>query len=422
MEIFIWVFLLIVLTFCSGYFSASETALFSLSSMKIKAYKNDPNPRKRLIAQLVLQPKDLLVTVFMLNTLVNILLQNVASDMFGASAGWDLKIGVPLVLTLVLGEIIPKYIGLQRNVSLAYHVSPVINFLQNVLKPIRKLIVAITSPISRIMFFYLKKEDDISREELDHVLSASEKHGMLHYEEADLIRGYLDLQDSTVKEIMRPREDVLYYDINEPLSKLTYLFVDQQCSRLPVCDHDLDSVIGIITARQFFIHKPDMLSPNNLKNQLAKPYFVPETTPARTLLRRLNESREEIAMVVDEYGSISGLITWEDLIEVVIGNISDLRDQKSLYTRAGQNEIIASGKLELDEFNDIFDANLESQNNMVTIGGWLTEQLGDIPKNGTKYQTNHFLFHVLAADPNRIRRLYIRKLDKKNNRKQKSKS
>ncbi len=120
-----------------------------------------------------------------------------------------------------------------------------------------------------------------------------------------------------------------------------------------------------------------------------------------------------MAMVVDEYGSISGLITWEDLAEVVIGSIADLRDQKSLYTKAGENEIIASGKLELDAFNEVFHSNLESQNNLMTIGGWLTEQLGDIPKNGTKYETEHFLFQVLSAEPNRIRRLYIRKLNKK---------
>ncbi len=289
MEIIVSIVLLIVLTFCSGYFSASETALFSLSSMKIKAYEHDHNPKKRLIAQLVLQPKDLLVTVFMLNTLVNILLQNVASDMFGAAGGWDLKIGLPLVLTLVFGEIIPKYIGLQNNVSLAYKVSPTIYFLQNILKPVRKVLIAITSPISRVMFFYLRKEKQINKDELEHVLMASEKHGMLPPEEAELVRGYLELQDSLVKELMRPREDVLYYDINDPLTKLTYLFVDQQCSRIPVCNNDLDSVIGIITARQFFLHKPELNAPIDLHSILTKPFFIPETTQARALLRRLNE-------------------------------------------------------------------------------------------------------------------------------------
>jgi putative hemolysin len=413
MEIGILIFALIFLTFCSGYFSASEIALFSLSSTKIKAYQSDPDPRKQLITKLVLTPHDLLVTVFMLNTLVNILIQNTASDMFGKSAGWGLKVGFPLVITLVFGEIIPKYIGLQNNISLSYYVAPSINMLQYLLKPIRKLIIDITAPISRVLFFYLRKEQDISKEELRHMLKTSQEHGVLQSDETELVWGYLNLQDAFVKELMRPREDVLYYDIAEPLTKLNYLFVDQQCSRLPVCDKSLDNVLGIITARNFFMHRHALFTGNQLIPFLSKPFYVPETTPARKLLNRFDEQKQVFAIVVNEYGTISGLITREDLVEVVIGEISDLRDVKSLYTKAGDNEIIASGRLELAEFNEIFNVNLVSENNLLTIGGWLIEHIGDIPKSGTKYETHQLLFQVLAADPNRIRRLYIRKLSDK---------
>ena len=153
MDIAVLIIVFLFLLFCSGYFSASETALFSLPSTKIKAYQTNPNPTKRLIAKLVMQPRDLLVTVFMLNTLVNILLQNVASHMFGKGGGWELKIGVPLIITLIFGEIIPKYIGIINNIGLAFHIAPSINFLQNILRPIRKLIIEVTAPISRILFF-----------------------------------------------------------------------------------------------------------------------------------------------------------------------------------------------------------------------------------------------------------------------------
>ena len=115
--------------------------------------------------------------------------------------------------------------------------------------------------------------------------------------------------------------------------------------------------------------------------------------------------------MVDEYGSISGLITQEDLIEKVVGEIADFRDAKSLYTRSGENVIIASGKLELSQFAEIFGIELFSKENVVTLGGWLIEQLGTIPQTGTKYATDQFLFYVLAADPNRIRRIYVRKLE-----------
>ncbi len=410
MEIGFITLFLIFLIFCSGFFSASETALFSLPSTKIKAYQSNPNPRKRLIAQLVLEPRALLVTVFMLNTLVNILIQNTTSHIFGETASWLWKVGVPFALMLFLGEIIPKYIGLQNNVRIANIVAPFINTMQKILSPLRKLIIDVTVPVSRALFFFLHKEESISKEELKHVLKTSQEVGVLNHDEAELVWGYLNLQDATVKEMMRPREDILFYDINDSLSKLTYLFVDQKCSRLPVCDKSIDTVLGIMTARQFFLHRKTIQTPSQLIKHLIKPLYVPEATPARTLVRRFDEHKQVLALVVDEYGSISGLITREDIVEEVIGDIDDLRDTKRLYTRAGLNEIIASGRLELDEFNEIFGVNLTSENNMLTIGGWLTEQLEDIPKSGTKFEIQDFLFQVLAADPNKIRRLYIRKL------------
>lgn len=403
---------LIILTFASAFFSGSEVAFFSLSSMRVKAYKHDKDPRKRLISELIYQPRDLLVTVFMLNTLVNILLQNTASKMFGAQAGWDLKVGVPLFLTLFLGEIIPKNICMQNNVAISYYVVPYIDFCHRWLASIRKFTIAVTHPISRVMFFYLKKEESISEEELEHVLRTSEKHGVLHPDEATLVWGYLKLHNSTVKEIMVPNEDILYYKVGEPLSKLTHLFVEQECSRLPVCKENLDNVLGVITAKQFFLHKHKIKSGEEIERLLFKPYYVPETTNIYSLMQQFNESNQVIALAVNEYGSVTGLVSKEDIAEQVIGEITDRRDQKPLFSIAGEDEIIASGKFELAEFNKYFTVDLKSPSNMVTIGGWLIERTGNIPKGGSTFEEDGFLFQVLASDLKRIRRLYIRKLTK----------
>lgn len=405
--------LLIFLVFCSAYFSASETALFSLPVTRIKAYGNDGNPNRRLIARLLQHPKDLLVTVFMLNTLVNILLQNVASAMFGHLAGWTLKIGVPLVITLIFGEIIPKSIGMQHNIAISDIVAPMINRLQNFLTPIRRLIISVTYPLSRIIFFFLRKEETITRDELRHVLKTSEELEVLNKDEAELVCGYLDLQEALVKELMRPRQEVLFYEINEPLTKLTHLFVDQQCSRIPVCDGSLENIIGIMSARDFFLYRKELTTKENLIVNLVKPFFVPGNMLARVLLRRFDEKKCVLAIAVDEYGSIAGLITREDILEVIIGQIKDFRDEKSLFSKQNDNEIIASGKLELDEFNAFFSSDLESENNRVTLGGWIIDQLGEIPKSGTKFENSGFLFHILTATPNRIRRIYVRRLNPK---------
>jgi putative hemolysin len=403
------ILLMFILTLWSAFFSASEISLFSLSSAKVRSYRTHGDSRKQLIAHLLAHPRDLLVTVYVFNTLVNILIQNVASSLFGEYSSWALKVGVPLVVTLVFGEILPKNLALQNNAAVAYRVAPMINSLQEWTKPILKGITRITSFLSRIMFFFLRKEETISKEELQHVLRSSQQHGLLHADEAQLVRGYFNLRDSLVKELMRPREDVISYDVNEPLSKLTHRFVDLECSRIPVCKGNLDNLLGIITASQFFVHQHEFKSPADLQKYLYKPFFIPETARAPVALKQLDERNHEVAMVVDEYGAIQGLISYEDLVEVVIGEIEDRRDENARFTASGDNVVIASGKLELAEFEEIFGVKLNSPNNMVTLGGWLTEHLGDIPKSGANFQIGQFFFHILAADPNRIRRVYIRK-------------
>jgi magnesium and cobalt exporter, CNNM family len=402
--------LLILATIYGGLISAWETALFSLSSMQIKTYNRDPDPRKQLIARLISKPRELIVTLLILNTLANLIVQNAAANIFGEYSGWGLKVGVPIVVTLLFSEIIPKALGFANNTRISYQGASHISKIQRWIGPISKFLTRITNYVSRAMFFFLKREQEISKEELHHVLKTSQEHGILATEEAELIDGYLTLQETTVKELMRPREDILYYNLNDPLSKLTHLFVEEACTRIPVCEGEFEKILGVITAPTFFVHRSDIHSPQDLLSFLDKPFFVPETTPARVLLKQFSIRHENFALVVDEYGSLPGLITREDLFETVVGEIADRRDQKNLYTRSGKNVIIASGKLELAEFENIFGVSLKSPNNMLTIGGWLTERLGDIPKSGTQYTSEGFLFHVLAADPNRVKRIYIRKL------------
>lgn len=409
MEYLVQIGLLVFLIVCSGFFSGSETALFSIPHSKSKTFSDSPDKRKQLISGLLKHPRDLLVTVFLMNTIVNIVLQNTASAMFGQYASWGLKVGVPLGLTLIFGEIIPKYMGMVHNVSFALFTAPAISMIQNLIAPLRKWIIAVTAPVTRTLFFFLHEEESISKEELRHVLKTSEKDGVLLTEEADLVWGYLNLQESSVREVMWPREDIVAYDMDEPLTKLIHLFVDMECSRVPVYKESLDDMVGIAHANDFFLARDQIKSPEDLCSILKKPLYVPENSAAQSLLQKFKDTGEFVALVVDQYGVISGIISQEDVLEMVIGDITDIRDQAQMYTRSGKNEIIASGKLDLMELNNIFQSDLTSDYNMVTLGGWLTEKLGVIPSVGTKYETDDYVFQVLAADPNRIQKVYVRK-------------
>lgn len=402
--------LLFLLIFISAFCSLSETTLFSLSPLTVKSFKANGNPRMGLISRLMEHPRDVLVTILIVNTVANILVQNTVSTLFDKESSWVLKVGVPLALTLILGELLPKSLALPNNAKIAPRIAPVIEWMQVILVPLRKPLTRIASGVSRVLFFFLREEKEISSDELRHVLKTSKQSKVLLPQEADLIGGTIDLQNSIAKERMRPREEVLFYDIQEPLSKLHNLLIDLEITRIPVCDGNLENLLGILSTRRFFFHGQNVRQPSDLLPILKKPLYAPETTRCWTLLRMLRERGESLAIVVDEYGSISGLITQEDLFEAVVGEITDRRDEKSLYTRSSGDVIIASGKLELSVFNEIFKVHLKSKENIVTLGGWLIEQLGDIPAAGTKYAMDDFLFYVLAAEPNRVRRIYVRRL------------
>ena len=406
------IFLLFFLILVSACLSGSETALFSISPLTIKSYRNAQDPRLNLIGRLMERPRDVLVTILMLNICANVFIQNTVSTIFDSYQSWALKIGVPLVLTLVFGELLPKSLALPNHASIAYRVAPWIDRAAAFLRPIREPLTKATSWISRMIFFFLREENEISPDELRHVLKTSEERGILMPIESELVGGTLDLQSSLVREHMRPREEILAYDLQDPILHLMHLFIDEETTRVPVYDGNLENLKGILSARQVFFHRDQIKKPSDLIPLLKKPYYIPESTRAWIALRNLRERSTDLAMVVDEYGSISGLITQEDLTEAVVGEIADARDAKSLYTRSSEDVIIASGKLELSEFKEIFGIPLRSKENIVTLGGWLIEQLGDIPVMGTKYATDQFLFYVLAAEPNRVRRIYVRRLKK----------
>ncbi|OGN68562.1 MAG: hypothetical protein A3I15_00780 [Chlamydiae bacterium RIFCSPLOWO2_02_FULL_49_12] len=401
---------LIFLLFISAFFSGAETALFSLSSLKIKSLRKELQGSGRLVVQLLESPKDLLVTLILGNVVVNILIQNIVSTLFGKSSSWILNVGVPLGLIVIFGEFIPKSIGMANNYRLAPLVAPVLVGASWLFTPLRRTLTAMTQVISRLMFFFLKKEEKLSAEELQMTLKTSRERGILHADEGELVQGYLQLEGASIKEFLRPREEVLFFDIQEPLSKLLELFVDQECSRIPVCEGNFDHILGIITARNYFLYRSKIQTPQDLVPYLKKPFYVPESLPAKNLLGQMYEREDPLAIVVDEYGATSGLISFEDLVEVVVGEIVDRRDEKMPFTRSGNDVIIASGTLELCELEEIFGIAFKSERNMVTLGGWLTEQMGDIPKSGSKFETQEFFFHVLSADSTRVKRVYVRRL------------
>lgn len=406
-------FLIISTIICialSAILSSSETAYFSLSSMQIRTLRESSNYRERLIASLLDHPRDLLVTLLLFNILVSLLIQNIIARIFYPSSLWVINVGIPLFLTLIFGEFIPKSFAIANNLQITYFISPYIQKIQNFIRPLQTKFTPIATFISHYLFFFLKKDRDMSSDELTLALNASVDSYLITREEANLVQGYISLEEDLVKSIMRPRQDIYFYTLQDPIDSLMSIFVEKGVSRVPVCDMEIQNVKGIIHHVDFFLSLEKISSSKDLLTYLHKPFYIPEIASAIQLFYKMLATGKMISLVVDEYSMVSGLITLEDLYERIIGQVADRRDEKPLYTRIEKNVLIASGRMPLIELEEILKVNLDSPSHMKTIGGYLTEQIGQTPKSGTKWETKELLFQILSSNEKRIQRIYIRKL------------
>lgn len=394
----------------SAILSTSETAYFSLSSMQIRSFRESVNKREKLVAQLLDHPRDLLVTLLLFNILVSLLVQNIIARIFYPSSLWIINVGLPLFLTLIFGEFIPKSFAIANNVQITTFISPYIQKMQNFIRPLQTIITPIATFVSHYLFFFLRKDKDMSADELTLALDASVDSYLITREEARLVQGYISLEEDLVKSIMRPRQDIYFYLLQDPIDDLMSIFVDKGVSRVPVCDGEIQNVKGIIHHVDFFLHLEKIASSRDILTYLHKPSYIPEIASATQVFYRMLAHRELISLVVDEYSMVSGLITLEDLYERIIGQVTDRRDEKPLYTRIEKNVLIASGRTPLLELEEVLQVDLVSPSNMKTIGGYLTEQIGEAPRSGTKWETKELLFHILSSNEKRIQRIYIRKL------------
>ncbi len=414
METIFVIFLIIALTLLSSALSSSEIALFSLPSNKLKSYRHQLDPKKRLIAKLLTQSKSLLVTIFLLNTIANILVQNLTSDLFPDDGNWQLKVGVPLFLILIFGELLPKYLGLLYNESISLATAPIYNVVQRMTKPLRHVITEFADFFSRILFFFLKAEKPLSADELEHALLASQNAGLIHKDELAFIQGYLSLEERRVKDLMIPRQDVSFYNKALPLTKLIFLL--KQHSEVLICIANeegscasgQEQIIGTICAKDYFTHREQIHHQDDLAKIIRTPFFIPETSPIKILLQALLQQQKQMAVVVDEYGAFSGLIRREELAEILTKEAAP-KEASIEYTRVSSDAIIAHSKMALQDLRDLYDVHLVSKHHAVTVGGYLTEILGSIPKTGETVQNEGLFFRILGAEPTHVTKIYIQR-------------
>ncbi|SCK02140.1 Putative Mg2+ and Co2+ transporter CorB [uncultured Clostridium sp.] len=407
----IWqVSILIILLILSGFFSMSETALMSLSKIRIRHMVEEGVKGAKLVEKLTEDPNRLLGAILIGNNVVNIgasaLATTIATKIFG-SAGAGIATGVMTILVLIFGEITPKSIAKQKSEKVALKVSKIINIIVKILKPFIGIFTAISSIFIRLFGGDPKaSEPFITEEELRTMVGVSEEEGVLEDVEKEMIFNVFDFADAHVKDVMVQRVDVIAVDIDASYEEVLDVIKTEQFSRIPVYNQTIDDIVGILNVKDLIMAEKNS-KPFKVSDYMREPYYTFEFKKIKELFSEMKKTRNHISVVLDEYGGTVGIVTIEDLIEEVFGEIEDEYDDYEKEIEViKEDEFVVDGSARLDDISELIGVNMESEE-FDSVGGLVIGELGRFPEQNEEVQLNNIRFVVEEVDKNRIKKVRI---------------
>ena len=406
------ILLFFILLVASAFFSSSETAFLSLDNMRLKQLEGRDNKAARRVLGLLAEPHDLLVTILIGNTLVNIAASSVLAQIFYVSFGEKgiiYSIIVMTLMVLVFGEVTPKRFALSHPGKLSLFSSLPLKCIKVIFSPITFVLNKISRGIVRALGVDISEESPrITEQEIRSLFSIGKKRGVVKEKEKDMIESILEFKELNAADIMTPRIDMVSVDLNMDKNDVVKKIKDSQYSRLPIFVHTVDNIVGILHSKDF------LLDPTVPVRQIIRhPVFVPESMRIDGLLRELQRRQTHIAVVADEYGVTSGVVTFEDILEEIVGEIRDELDYESPSIRkVDQKSFEVDGQTHIDEVNEQIGLSIDTDE-VDTIGGYVVLLMGRIPQAGEKIEIGGFLFTVEDVSKNRITILKVDRLNGK---------
>lgn len=402
--------LFVVLLSLSAFFSASETALMSLNKIRIRHLVDEEVKGAERIQKLIGNPSKLLGAILIGNNVVNIgasaLLTAMAISSFG-EAGVGIATAVMTVIVLIFGEITPKSLAAQNSERVSFAVSKPIAAITILLSPVIYVMTIITNGLIQLLGGKPSgKQVTITEDELKTIVNVSHEEGVLEVEERKMIHNVFEFGDTMAKDVMTQRTSMISINVDCSYEELTNLFKQEQFSRIPVYEESFDHIIGIITIKDYVFNIEDTEN-FNLRQHIRKPYFTYEYKYTSELLSEMRAARAQIAVVLDEYGGTAGIVTVEDLIEEIVGEIVDEYDEiEKEIEVVREDEYVLDGTTKIEEVNDMIGKNFESEH-FDTIGGLMIELAGKFPQDGDIIEYEDIKFIVEQVDKNRIERIRI---------------
>ncbi len=405
----LYIVIFVLLVFLSALFSATETAYFNL-----KSYNEISNDIRKLLSK----PRRLLVFLLTGNTIVNVAIGSISASLAislysegDTDINFILFVQVIIItfIVLVFGEIIPKTYAIKKSNHLSKLMSKPLKFFMLLFYPITYVLYIFSKLISKLFPIEKEKVFD-SEEELKILTEIVEEEGTIDEFESDMIQSVIEFNDKLVKEIFTPRVDIVGIESNTNLDEIMDLIANKKFSKIPVYEDNIDNIKGVLYAKDIIPYLIGSRPKINLLQLSRTPFFIPETKPIDELLDDFKLKRTNIAIVVDEWGGTSGLITLEDVVEEVMGELQDPYDHEEYHiTKKDSNAIIVDGGIKIYDLEENIELQFPDDREYDTLAGFILDSLGNIPKPGEMVNFENFSFKVINLELNRIDKVEIRK-------------
>lgn len=389
------IIILLILILFSALFSGIETALMSLNMIKVKSLVKQKKKGAETLHRIKQNPHKLIITILIGNNVVNIGAASLATVIFtnlAGSSGVGIATGVMTFLILVFGEITPKTFASQNAERVSLLVARPIEFLSYILSPLVKIFEVISQVMTKLLGS--KKEKEISEEELKTIVTMGREEGILTKEAAEMMHNVLEFRGTKVTEVMTPKASVEMIDGNSKLKDIIDFVVKTPYSRYPIYSENEDKIIGILDVDDVLKHAKNKKLNVKVKDIDRPVFFVPESKEIDDLLSEFENKNIPLAVVVDEYGKVSGLVTVEDILEEIVGDIFDKSKRESVYIKKiGDKLIRADARASVEEINKILHLGLKEMN-FNTIAGFVESRLQRVPKKGEKIKLKNITIEV----------------------------
>ena len=406
---------LVALLVLSAIFSSAETAFLSTNKIRLRNLQEDGDKKADLVLDLLENQNRLISTLLVGNNIVNIsssaLATKMATDYFG-DAGVGIATGIMTLLVLVFGEVVPKNLAAAHAEGWAMFVAPFIKLVSVILTPLVFLLTKLSDTVVRFSKKNEEEDPTITEDEFKILVNVGQEEGVFDESETEMINSIMEFDETYVKAIMVPRIDIVAVDVDDSINDALRLIIDGGHSRIPAYEESIDNIVGILYAKDIFEHLNANFDELKVKELIRDAYYIPETKKVSDLLNELRLKKVHMAIILDEYGGTNGLVTIEDLIEEIIGDIQDEYDaEEDLIVMHSDNQLVADARAPIGDVEEAFDMELDEEiledSEADTIGGLAFEHLGGIPEVNDEVTVGRFLIRIVNVSGRRITKVEV---------------